>query len=53
MNLKPSAKLSVVRSLLRSRDARGAIGWSLLYMVFGGGLVGAIVIYFIVKMIGG
>lgn len=29
-----------------------AIGWSLLYMVFGGGLVGAVVIYFIAKMFG-
>ena len=29
-----------------------AIGWSVLYMVFGGGLFGAIVIYFIAKMFG-
>lgn len=29
-----------------------AIGWSLLYMIFGGGLVGAVVIYFIAKMLG-
>jgi hypothetical protein len=32
---------------------RGAIGWSLAYLVFGGGLVGAVVIYLLVKMIGG
>lgn len=29
-----------------------AIGWSLIYMIFGGGLVGAVVIYFIAKMFG-
>jgi hypothetical protein len=29
-----------------------AIGWSLLYMIFGGGLFGAIVIYFIAKTFG-
>lgn len=29
-----------------------AIGWSLIYMIFGGGFVGAIVIYFIAKMFG-
>ena len=29
-----------------------AIGWSLLYVVFGGGFVGAVVIYFIAKMFG-
>ena len=29
-----------------------AIGWSILYMVFGGGLFGAIVIYFIAKIFG-
>ncbi len=33
--------------------AVGAIGWSLAYLVFGGGLVGAVVIYLLVKMIGG
>ena len=32
---------------------RGAIGWSLAYLVFGGGLVGAVVIYLLVKMVGG
>lgn len=37
-----------------TRDSRrGAIGWSLMYLVFGGGLVGAVVIYMLVKMIGG
>ena len=35
------------------RRRRGAIGWSLMYLVFGGGLVGAVVIYLLVKMIGG
>lgn len=29
-----------------------AIGYSLLYMLFGGGLIGAIVIFFIAKMLG-
>ena len=29
-----------------------AIGWSILYVVFGGGFVGAVVIYFIAKMFG-
>ena len=40
-------------SPITSRPPRGAIGWSLLYMVFGGGLVGAVVIYVLVKMVGG
>jgi hypothetical protein len=35
------------------RRQRGAIGWSLMYLVFGGGLIGAVVIYMLVKMIGG
>ncbi len=30
----------------------GAIGYSLLYLVFGGGLVGAIVIFIIAKAFG-
>ena len=29
-----------------------AIGWSLLYMVFGGGILGAIVIFIVAKMLG-
>ncbi len=29
-----------------------AIGWSILYLVFGGGLVGAVVIFMIAKMFG-
>ncbi len=29
-----------------------AAGWSLLYMIFGGGLVGAIVIFIVAKMLG-
>lgn len=29
-----------------------AAGWSLLYLVFGGGLVGAIVIFVVAKMFG-
>lgn len=29
-----------------------AIGWSLLYMILGGGFFGAVVIYFIAKMLG-
>lgn len=35
------------------RRRRGAIGWSLMYLVFGGGLIGAVVVYMLVKMIGG
>lgn len=29
-----------------------ALGYSLIYMLFGGGLFGAIVIFFIAKMLG-
>lgn len=29
-----------------------AIGWSILYVIFGGGLVGAVVVYFIAKIFG-
>lgn len=29
-----------------------AIGWSILYVILGGGFFGAIVIYFIAKMFG-
>lgn len=29
-----------------------AIGWSILYVVFGGGFLGAVVIFFIAKMFG-
>lgn len=29
-----------------------ALGYSLIYMLFGGGLVGAVVIFFIAKMLG-
>jgi len=29
-----------------------AIGYSLIYMLFGGGLFGAVVIFFIAKMLG-
>ena len=29
-----------------------AIGYSLIYLLFGGGIVGAVVIYFIAKMFG-
>ncbi len=29
-----------------------AIGWSMLYMIFGGGFIGAIVIFFVAKMFG-
>ncbi len=29
-----------------------AAGWSLLYLLFGGGLFGAIVIFFVLKMFG-
>jgi hypothetical protein len=30
----------------------GAAGWSLLYLLLGGGLFGAIVIFFVLKMLG-
>jgi len=29
-----------------------AIGWSILYVVFGGGLAGAVVIFIIAKLLG-
>jgi len=29
-----------------------AAGWSILYMIFGGGLIGAIVIFIILKVLG-
>lgn len=29
-----------------------AIGWSLLYLLFGGGILGAIVIFIVAKMFG-
>ena len=29
-----------------------AAGWSLLYLLLGGGLVGAIIIFFVLKMFG-
>jgi len=29
-----------------------AIGWSILYMIFGGGLLGAIVIFIVAKVLG-
>jgi hypothetical protein len=29
-----------------------AAGWSLLYLLFGGGLGGAILIFFVLKMLG-
>lgn len=29
-----------------------AIGWSILYMIFGGGILGALVIFVIAKMFG-
>jgi hypothetical protein len=29
-----------------------AAGWSLLYIIFGGGLVGAVVIFIVAKMLG-
>lgn len=29
-----------------------AIGWSILYMIFGGGLIGAIVIFIVAKVLG-
>lgn len=30
----------------------GAIGYSLIYLLFGGGLFGAVVIFFVAKMLG-
>ncbi len=32
---------------------RGAIGFPIIYLLFGGGLFGAVVIYILVRMIGG
>ncbi len=41
----------MIASLLIALPA-AAIGWSLLYMILGGGFFGAIVIYFVAKMFG-
>jgi len=38
--------------LLARRRQRGAIGWSLMYLVFGGGLFGALVIFAVLKFFG-
>ncbi|HUR60726.1 MAG TPA: hypothetical protein VM029_23600 [Opitutaceae bacterium] len=37
-------------SLLAITLPIAAVGWSLLYMLFGGGLLGAIVIFIVAKM---
>ncbi len=42
-----------MNSSLKTYSRRGAIGWSLLYLVFGGGLVGAVVIYLLIKLVSG
>ena len=34
-------------------ERHGAIGWSLLYLLLGGGLVGAILVFLIARMLGG
>ena len=39
-------------SLLTIAVPVAAAGWSLLYLLFGGGLVGAIVIFIVAKMLG-
>jgi hypothetical protein len=44
---------SKVPMLLAARRRRGAIGFPIVYLLFGGGLFGAVVIYLIVKMLGG
>jgi hypothetical protein len=38
--------------LIANAAPLAAIGFSLIYMLFGGGLIGAIVIFFIAKMFG-
>jgi hypothetical protein len=37
-------------SLIITAAPIAAIGWSILYLIFGGGLVGAIVIFIIAKV---
>lgn len=40
----------VMEMLILAVPPVAAIGWSLLYMLFGGGILGAIVIFIIAKM---
>ena len=39
-------------NILLSLTPFAAIGWSILYMIFGGGILGALVIFVIAKMFG-
>lgn len=34
------------------RAQRGAAGWSFLYLLFGGGIVGAVAIFVVLKFLG-
>lgn len=46
--LQPETLMNTLVSL----TPLAAIGWSLLYMIFGGGLLGAVVIFVIAKLFG-
>jgi hypothetical protein len=39
-----------MNSLIPFTPVVAAVGWSILYMIFGGGLLGAIVIFIIAKI---
>jgi hypothetical protein len=39
-------------TLITLLPALGAIGWSILYLLLGGGFVGAVVIFIVAKMLG-
>jgi hypothetical protein len=41
-----------MNSILEVAMPIAAAGWSLLYMIFGGGILGAIVIFIVAKMLG-
>lgn len=39
-------------NILLTLTPLAAIGWSILYMIFGGGILGALVIFVVAKMFG-
>ncbi len=39
-------------TLLTLAPILGAVGWSILYLLLGGGFVGAVVIFIVAKMLG-
>ncbi len=50
MNL--STITSEVRTFIERRRERGAIGFSLIYLLLGGGLFGALVIFVVLRFLG-